>query len=179
MGLSLITPNWSHACCSQPNPHARVIARKEHIMKYLYQELSSTIQAFKHCASKDANEMQQEWAGKHEETIERLVKEHMPSGSGFDCGTTVDLEASHAERLVFHTSFHHMDEMGGYAGWTEHTVTVTPSFSGFDLRISGQNRNDIKEYIHESFSECLKMRLCEHNINRFAYCEACQAAKTA
>ena len=42
-----------------------------------------------------------------------------------------------------------------YDGWTEHTVTVTPSFSGFNMRISGRNRNDIKDHMHETFYSAL------------------------
>jgi hypothetical protein len=96
-----------------------------------------------------------EWFDKHEDKILALVKEHMPSGSGFDSGTTIDFDASHAEKLVFSMSFHHMNNNGYYDGWTEHTVTVTPSFQGINLRISGRNRNDIKEYIHETFMYAL------------------------
>jgi hypothetical protein len=81
----------------------------------------------------------------------------MPSGSGFDSGTTLDLDASHADKLVFQTSFHHMDENGYYDGWTEHTVTVTPSLRDrYHIRISGRNRNDIKEMIHQSFDVALE-----------------------
>lgn len=146
--------------------------------RYLYSELSSLIQARKNCASRhpftteqikshcalcgeidthaNHNPRNPEWFDKHTDSIEELVRQHMPSGSGFDSGTTLDLDASHAEKLVFRTSFHHMDEGGYYDGWTYHTVTVTPSLSGqFNLRISGRNRNDIKDYMYETFSYAL------------------------
>jgi hypothetical protein len=126
--------------------------------RYLYSELASTIDACKTCA-KDLPRMA-EWYGKHKKNILALVREHMPSGSGFDCGTTIDYDDSHAEKLVFTTSFHHMNSDGYYCGWTEHTVTVTPSFiGGFNLRISGRNANNIKEYIHDAFSSALKTEL--------------------
>jgi hypothetical protein len=48
-----------------------------------------------------------------------------------------------------------MDDGGGYDGWTEHTITVTPSFRGFDLTISGRDRNDIKDYLHQTFDHVL------------------------
>lgn len=51
----------------------------------------------------------------------------MPSGSGFDAGTRLDEDKTNDSRLVFTTAFHHMDEHGTYAGWTEHTVTVRAS----------------------------------------------------
>jgi hypothetical protein len=117
--------------------------------RYLYSELSRLIQARK--TSKP------EWAERHTDTIESLVKEHMPSGSGFDSGTKIDLDASHAEKLVFYTSFHHLNGQGFYDGWTEHTVTVTPSLSGdFHLRISGRNRNEIKDHMYQSFEQALR-----------------------
>jgi hypothetical protein len=125
--------------------------------RYLYSELASTVDAMHTCERKP--EQYGEWAGKHAEQISTLVREHMPSGSGFDSGTQMDCEQSHAEKLVFTTSFHHMDDNGYYCGWTDHTVTVTPSFSGFNLRVSGRNRNDIKDYIHDAFSQALKTEL--------------------
>ena len=125
--------------------------------RYLYSELASTVDAMHTCEHKP--EQYGEWAGKHADHISELVREHMPSGSGFDCGTQMDTERSHAEKLVFATSFHHMDSDGYYDGWTEHTIVVTPSFSGFNLRISGRDRNGIKDLIHEAFSQALKTEL--------------------
>jgi len=97
-----------------------------------------------------------EWEDKKADELEGL--EYMlPSGSGFDAGTQVDLENSKPNRVVLHTAFHHMDEYGGYCGWTNHDVIVTPSLTrGFDIRITGRNtRNDIKSYIAETFDEVL------------------------
>lgn len=120
--------------------------------RYLYSELAGKVDARKRCAYNPANE----WFDKHTEEIGKLVKQHMPHGSGFDSGTTLDLDASHADKLVFNTAFHHMDTNGYYAGWTEHTVTVTPSLQfKYHIRISGRNRNEIKEMIHESFDVAL------------------------
>jgi hypothetical protein len=125
--------------------------------RYLYSELASTVDALHTCKTKP--EQYGEWIGRHAENIGKLVSEYMPSGSGFDCGTKMDLIESHAEKLVFNTGFHHMNDGGYYDGWTEHTVTVTPSFSGFNLRVSGRNRNEIKDYIHEMFSHALRTEL--------------------
>jgi hypothetical protein len=89
-----------------------------------------------------------------QDRIDELMQ-HAPSGSGFDAGTQLD-EDSTEEKLIFNTSFHHMDEGGGYDGWTDHKVRVTPSLSQ-DVRIAvtGRNRNYIKEYIHETFMDWL------------------------
>ena len=114
----------------------------------LYQELASRIQARLNCAESG----NVEWFEKHEARIEELVKNYMPSGSGFDCGTKIDLDKSTPEKLVFYTDFHHMNEAGYYDGWTEHRITVRPSLQHyFTLTISGRNRNEIKDYIHQAF----------------------------
>lgn len=76
----------------------------------------------------------------------------LPSGGGFDNGTEIDLDKSTPEKIVLNTSFHHMNDAGSYVGWTEHVVTVRPSFvHGLDIHVSGRNRNGIKEYIAETF----------------------------
>lgn len=118
----------------------------------LYRRLASLLGSADRCdAAKNA-----EWATRHRNTIRDLVKQHMPSGSGFDSGTELDEDASTPEKLVFTTSFHHLNDGGYYDGWTEHKVTVTPSLaSGYDLRVSGRDRNGIKDYIAETFGHAL------------------------
>ena len=114
----------------------------------LYRKLASLVQAHINCEISG----NKEWFEKHEARIEELVKNYMPSGSGFDCGTKIDLDKSTPEKLVFYTDFHHMNEVGYYDGWTEHRITVRPSLAfGFTLTISGKNRNEIKDYIHQVF----------------------------
>lgn len=46
-----------------------------------------------------------------------------------------------------------MDEHGGYDGWTKHKIKITPTFSGFDIYINGKNRDNIKDYLHDIFSQ--------------------------
>jgi hypothetical protein len=124
-------------------------------MTPLYKFLASKIQARANCA---ANlKTHREWYERHNEDIEAAVKRYMPSGSGFDSGTTLDAEST-AEKLVFNTSFHHMDQNGFYTTWTEHRVTVRPSLIfGFTIKISGPNRNAIKELIAQSFEMALNV----------------------
>jgi len=80
--------------------------------------------------------------------IHEICRNHMPSGSGIDNGTRIDLQRSTPEKLVFQVNYHHMNDAGYYDGWTEHTVTVKASlFDKFTITVSGRNRNDIKSYI--------------------------------
>lgn len=124
--------------------------------RYLYSELATAVAARRNCAQ-TVNGMPKnaEWFDKWSDRIDELM-DLMPSGSGFDSGTKIDLDASHAEKLVFTTAYHHMNDAGYYDGWTEHTITVTPSFAfKCNIRISGRNRNGIKEYIADTFEHHL------------------------
>lgn len=119
-------------------------------------ELARLIDAHKRCVASGS----EEWAGKHQDRILALVQQYLPYGAGFDCGTSFDGDASTSEKLVFHTSFHHMNGNGYYDGWTEHTVTVRPSLVwDFVLSVSGPNRNLIKDDITEGFEYALSQVL--------------------
>lgn len=97
-----------------------------------------------------------DWYERHTETIESIVRDHFPHGSGFDCGTLFDFPNSKPDRLIFTTSFHHMDQHGGYDGWSEHSVIVTPSLAfGCNVRVTGKDRNGIKDYIADVFNIAL------------------------
>jgi len=121
-------------------------------MEKLYRTISGLISARANC-EKTGN---REWFVRHSKRLLALVKDKLPSGSGFDSGTTIDVERSTPERLVFSTSYHHMNEGGMYDGWTEHEVIVTPSLHhGISVRITGRDRNQIKDFIHESFRAAL------------------------
>ena len=80
----------------------------------------------------------------------REIMEAAPHGSGFDAGTELD-DKSTPKKLIFNTSYHHMDEAGYYIGWTDHQVIITPSFVGMDIKVTGKNYNDIKDYIEDVF----------------------------
>jgi hypothetical protein len=114
----------------------------------VYSRIASLLVAIANC-EKSGNA---EWRLKHKDTIEGLVREHMPSGSGFDAGTTLDFGNSSANKLVFVTAFHHMNDQGGYCGWSYHGVIVTPTFSGVNVRVTGRDKRDIKSYICEVFA---------------------------
>lgn len=91
-----------------------------------------------------------EWFARHEAAAHEICK-NGPSGSGIDQGTKLDVACSDADKLVFIVAFHHMNEVGYYDGWTEHTIRVYPAFQGVRLTISGEDRDEIKDYLHDVY----------------------------
>lgn len=119
----------------------------------LYQKIASKLAAIEYLKSSTTHPYPEIWIANHTDAIERLVNDNLPSGSGFDSGTKLDFALSKPERLVFTTAFHHMND-GTYTKWTSHTVIVTPSLaSGFNLRVTGRDHNNIKDYITDCFNE--------------------------
>jgi len=83
------------------------------------------------------------------------INKALPSGSGFDNGTSI--ESVTDQKIVFSTSFHHINENGFYDGWTNHRVTVSASLTfGFVINVSGKNKNEIKDYISDIFNVTLE-----------------------
>jgi len=122
-------------------------------MPAVYQELARKLGAYQWCV-KEGNAC----AVKHLHDIEATVEEYMPSGSGVDTGTTLNLEKSTPDRLVFDASYHVMNEAGFYVGWIDFQVIVKPSLAfDFDLSIRGQfgKYQDIKEYLYNLYSDAL------------------------
>ena len=76
------------------------------------ERIASTIEAIANCRQSGNTE----WEAKHDEALAKIVRNHLPSGSGFDSGTLLDTDRSRPDRLVFTTGFHHMTE-GSYDGW--------------------------------------------------------------
>lgn len=118
----------------------------------LYQHIARKLEAMESCTD--------EWKDKHAHSIESMTLGYMPSGSGIDTGTKFSFENSKPNKLVFEFSYHHMNENGYYDGWTEHKLIVTPNlWSGFDMRITGPNRNDVKEYFYQVFEYALNLEV--------------------
>lgn len=127
--------------------------------KPLYQILALTLEAIRNC-EKSGNG---DWEARHMDRLMSLVKDHMPSGSGIDDGTHLDLECTSPERLVLSAWYHHMDKWGGYDGWTEYTVTVKGSLAfGITLKIGGRDRNGIKDYLYDVYHEALTQEVEEY-----------------
>lgn len=97
--------------------------------------------------NKSGNE---EWRQRWHTRLNGLV-DLIPSGSGIDRGPrahgSVDVSP---QEIRFEIGFHHMDDNGHYDGWTDHTVIIRPAFDGVRVSVSGRNRRDVKDSIHEA-----------------------------
>lgn len=115
-------------------------------MKTVIQSIASHCIAASNCiASKNTK-----WEAEHVSRADQLAHDFLPSGSGVDCGTKIDWDATlrHGGRkIVFLLAYHHMNDCGMYDGWTEHRATVFPDWDGVDVSLSGRNRNGIKDYL--------------------------------
>ena len=117
----------------------------------IYKKIASKFVAIGYCKKHNNQKLLEE----HTDFIKNVVKEHFPSGSGFDWGTEFDFERSQPNKLIFFTMFHHSKE-GMYTCRTEHDVVITPNLVfDFDIKVKGLNKNDIKDHIAEKFSYVL------------------------
>lgn len=120
----------------------------------LYQKIARLIACIN---SSPVSEMFDTWEMRLRE-IERSV---LPSGSGFDAGCKIQ-DNSTSNKIVISCDYHHINGCGYYDGWSEHTVIVTPCLQfGFSMRVTGRNRNMIKDYISDTFHELLNNEVKE------------------
>lgn len=121
-------------------------------MQPLYRTLHSATVALQNCAERGMHAMHAAWS----DAIAQVERDLLPNNNGFDTKSSVDLDGTRDDRLVLCTAFHHMDDAGCYAGWTEHDIIVRPHLShGFTLRVTGRDRNGIKDYIGDTFHAAL------------------------
>ena len=94
---------------------------------------------------------EQSWIDGAEQRI-KTIMDSAPHGSGIDCCVQLD-DSSTPNHLVFALSFHHMNDGGMYDGWSKHSVVITPDLiSGYNICITGRDRNQIKEYLYDVMS---------------------------
>jgi len=111
----------------------------------------------------------QYWAEKkveHENTIEELLENYMPAGSGFDSCWHLDLDKSAANKLILYSDFHRMNEQGYYDGWFTIKVTVKPSLPfGIDAAVAfceGSRQRDremYRDYFEDLIIDALSQEL--------------------
>lgn len=114
--------------------------------KTIAQRIAELVVARRNCEKMD----NPQWHKIHGERLAGIM-DLSPSGSGWDCGTTLVESSCNDTVLVFSGAYHHMDEMGGYDGWTEHVIRARASFLGLSIAVSGRDRNGIKDYLADLF----------------------------
>lgn len=118
----------------------------------VYKVLSGRLNQLNNCKKSNNSE----WQEIAKNRIEAIMTQIAPSGSGIDSGTEFDFDSSMPDELYLRTAFNHIKPNGFYDGWTEHKIVVTPSlYTDIDIRITGPNRNGIKEYLHEVYHNFL------------------------
>lgn len=126
----------------------------------LYQVIHSALVARRNC--NDSGNYA--WRNKWDDVLD-WAESQLPSGSGVDRGSKIERDS--IDRIRISADFHHMDENGFYNGWTEHEVIVSPAFTGIDIRVTGRNRNGIKDYLSDVFLNALCSEVDRANIDKF------------
>ena len=117
----------------------------------LIQVIASAVQARLNCIESGNSLWHEKWS----RLLDYIERNLLPSGSGIDNGTGIDLDKSSGNKVVLTFGYHFMDENGYYDGWEDYTAVVTPTFDGIDVVIKGRNRDDIKDYLAEQFDYVL------------------------
>jgi hypothetical protein len=140
--------------------------RKDEMSMRLYEQMARTAVAWNNCIKTNNTE----WRDKHSETFKNLL-DLLPHGSGIDSSWNVELENCGDDKLVFFCGYHHMNENGMYDGWTEFTVTVTPSLMfGCRVKITGpfpRKYAETRDYLQETIDFALTREIDEKG--RLAY----------
>lgn len=124
-------------------------------MRKVYQELASLVVARNNCIAEGNTNGKRN----HSARITDIIDNYFPSSGGIAKGVAIDLDKSNGSKLVFTFSYHHMNDAGSYDGWTEYVLTITATFHGINLSISGPDRNNIKEYLYAMFGYRLEQEL--------------------
>ena len=96
------------------------------------------------------------------EQMEDLVKNYLPSGSGFDGDISID-EKSTDEKIIIHVEYHHMDINGFYDGWSTFKVIITASMAyNYSMQVKGESvvrkyfyHVGFDDFVISAFRDCL------------------------
>ena len=123
----------------------------------LYQELASLLKW-----RKTVNE---EYQKQLEDKLDILTN-YLPSGSGFDDGSVVDVNKSNNNKIIIHSAYHHLDNNGFYDGWSNFSIIIKPDLMfGFTLTLIGNTTIrkyfdcDFRNYVIDIFSDTLHKKI--------------------
>ena len=115
----------------------------------LYKQIANLCIAEKQCSP--------DWKFKHRERLINYAQNNLPSGSGIDSGCILWIDDSGADKIIIKFSYHFMNENGMYDGWEDYELTLRPDFvNGFLMKITGKNRDDVKDYFYDTFDYALR-----------------------
>jgi hypothetical protein len=125
----------------------------------VYQILASHLEAYKLCVVKN----NKEWEEKHADTVNKIIDDLLPHGSGINAETEISFKKSGDKKIVLYTEFQAMDNNGYYDKWIGFSVTITPSLSN-DISLSivgnfGSKYQHIKDYLYDLYYEALKQEV--------------------
>lgn len=125
----------------------------------LYMVIARTLLAIRNCQASNNTE----WEARHTERLDRLVREYLPSGSGFDSGCKVKSVGINGRFIVL-APFHCMNSDGFYTGWEDYRIHVYPHLAfGFDIGcLEGKDRDGTLEYVLDTVHECLSAEVSEY-----------------
>lgn len=84
-----------------------------------------------------------------------LLQELLPIGNGIEKECVILLKSTE-KRIVIDTAYWHPNDSYETSRWTDHQIVITPSFEGeINIRITGKNENNVKDYLHHIFHEAL------------------------
>ena len=110
---------------------------------------SEALQAMRNCEKSGNAEWRERWI----DYIAKLQSE-LPHGSGLDGKVEFILDKCNSRRVVIFVEFHHMKH-GYYVGCTDHEIVATATHCGTHIRVTGRDRNGIKDYLAELFYDAL------------------------
>lgn len=83
-----------------------------------------------------------------------MLQKLLPIGNGIEKECVILLKSTE-KRIVIDTTYRHQINPLEIR-WTDHQIVITPSFEGeINIRVTGKNVDNIKEYLHEVFREAL------------------------
>ena len=85
----------------------------------------------------------------------------LPSGSGIDDGTKINLEKSMPNMIILDSSYHCMED-GYYTEWVDFEVTILPSLAQeyyMEIEIDGDDIVNLSDYLHETYGISLSEKV--------------------
>lgn len=124
----------------------------------LYQAMAQTFAAYKGCIDMGNSD----YETIHRDKLDMMAREYLPSGSGVDNGTTIDVDRCTLDSMVLRFGWHYMNEDGYYCGWINFVVGITASLRwGFDVQIAttdtdkDEQVDGLLDYLHDLYQNAL------------------------